>query len=67
MVKENVDIYNGMLLRHKKEQNFITCKKKKKKQMDLEIIILNKISQTNNYLVIATFIHNLGNDELCPQ
>jgi hypothetical protein len=35
-----VFIHNGVLLSHKEEQNFVICK-----EMELENIILNKVSQ----------------------
>ena len=42
MDKEDVvHIYNGILLSHKKERNSAICS-----NMDLEIIILSRVSQT---------------------
>jgi hypothetical protein len=35
-------VHNGVLFSHKEEQNYVICKE----MMDLEIIMLRKVSQT---------------------
>ena len=48
MDKENVvHIYNGILLSHKKEQNWVTCRD----VMDLEIVILSEVSQRKTNII----------------
>ena len=48
MDKEDVvHIYSGILLSHKKEQNNAICSNMDATWMDLEMIILSEVSQTN--------------------
>ena len=48
MDKEDVlHIYNGILLSHKKEWNNAICSNMDATWMDLEMIILSEVSQTN--------------------
>ena len=42
-IKKTVYLYNGILLSHKKEENNAICSK----MMDLEMLILSKVSHTN--------------------